>query len=629
MPEDDETKPPRTLDELEEELDAEELKPEVVDVESQPETPPDPRQPGAETDDIGASDDELRQAANATDTAEAEDVAVPSDSSLHVELHPQDRPPFFKRPKFWLLTAAASIAILLLAWFITPSRIFLVNLVGLRTTVHITTDTQVEPGQPSAIIKKVTVELNGTTKQTNDEGKLDTQQQYGTLQITAKKTGYEPVTTEVDLDFDPFFHLLGGSKQDTAVREVKIHLKAVGVPLKFQVRDWLSDQPITFGKFSVGDTVTTPDDKGMVSLRLPASEAKVAKIKAVFGGAYTDKEFELTLGGVQTVTFVPSGRHYFISQRSGSPVVYGSRLDGSLPSEVMSASTLETAGLNVTYNPGGTYAVVATTRDGTHDTQGTLLQKLYVINLTSKKVIAVDSGQWFGFIDWSGESLVYTVGERLPKSTASSQRLVSVDVVTGKRKDLSTGSRFDIARVALGNVVYSYGFTVGEEGYDTGPELRVVPVKGGTEKNLGYGLLQLTQSDFDRFAYQTGSGDWHEYNANTGQVKNSVAPGSASRVYLSSPSTDGQTRLLVDKIDGVTTLLVKNVATGQERRLYSSAAIRGPLHWVGNTIVFRVADGGQTADYALSLLGGKPKKIANVSVPVNAFVSPPGYFALN
>lgn len=621
---------PKTLDELEKELDSEELKPEIVDEQEQPETPPNPRQPGAETNDIGASDEDLKQAAEATEKSDDDDEpAVPSDSSLHVEDRPKDRPPFFKRLKFWLLTIATLLVVLLLAWFIRPSRLFLVNMVGLRTTVHITVDAQAEQGHKNGVIKKATVELGDSTLQTDDNGKLDSQQAYGNLQVTAKKPGYEPASSEVLLDFDPFFHLLGGAKQDSDARNVNLHLKAVGVLVKFNVRDWLSETPITFGKFSIGDTVITPDNNGQVSLRLPASDAKTIKVKAVFGGSYQDKTFDITLGSVQTVTFVPSGRHYFVSQRSGSPVVYSSLLDGSQVSEVMSASSNETSGLNVTYSPSGQYAAVASTRAGSTDFQGTLLQKLYIVNLASKKVTEVESGKWFSFVDWSGNSLVYTLGERLPKNSTDTQRLASVDVTTGKHKDLSQGTRFDIVRVALGNVAYSYGFVAGEAGFDTGPELRVVPVKGGTEKNLGFSLKQLTQTDVEKFAFQTGSGEWHEYNANTGEVRSMVAPGSTSREYLSSPSADGQTRLIVDKIDGVTTLLVKNVATNKETKLYSSPAISGPLHWVGNTIVFRMTDSGQTADYALSLAGGKPKKITDVSVPVNAFVSPPGYFVLN
>lgn len=628
--EDDDTTKPKTLNELEQELDAEELKPEIVEVEGQPELPPDPRQPGAESDNLDASDDDLKQAAEATETTDdAEEPAIPIDSSLHVELRPEDRPPFFKRPKFWLLLIATLLVVLLLAWFIRPSRLFLVNLVGLHSTVHITTTAQTETGQPKVIIKKVTLELNGDTVQTDNEGKLDSQQAYGNLQITAKKSGYEPVMTEVLLDFDPFFHLLGGAKQDHEDREINLQLKAVGLQLKFEVRDWLSGNPITVGKFSVGDTVVQPDDKGIVSLRLPASDVKVVKVKAVFGGSYVDKTFDLTLGSIQAVTFVPIGHHYFVSQRSGSLAVYGSLLDGSGSSEIMGAHTGETSSLNVTYNSAGSYAVVASTRDGSHDLEGNLLQKLYVINLTTKKMVTVDSGQWFNFVDWSGDRLVYTLGEHLPKSSVSTQRLASVDVTSAQRKDLSAGARFDTVRVSLGNVVYSYGFAVGDSGYATGPEFRVVPARGGTEKNLGFSLKQLTQTDVEQFAYQTGSGAWHIYNANTGEVKNSAPPTSVNRAYLSSPSADGQNRLIVDKIDGQTTILVKSVATNQERKLYSSAAIRGPVHWVGNTIVFRMSDNNQTADYALSLAGGQPKKITDVSSPVNAFIAPAQYFTFN
>lgn len=625
MPE-EEQKQPHTLDELEKELDDDKRKPQVVSQDSQPdagETPVD------DPDTITVSDEELKAATEGDEDDDEYEPALDADNSVHLEERNVQRPPFFKRPKFWLLTAAVLVVALLLAWFIRPSRIFLVNLVGLRTNVTVTTMTLPEEGQVSAVVKKVTVTVGGDTITTNDEGQATSRQPFGTVTIGGQKSGYEPASATTLLDFDPFFHLLGGKSADAQARSVKLELKAVGLPLKFTAVDWLSGQPVTRGSFAVGDIVAKPDDQGVVNLRLPASEAKKITIVSHLGGAYIDKQFELDLGTFQTISFVPQGSHMFISKRSGSLEAYLSPVDGSDATVIMKSSSSETAAMNVTYNPSRTYAVLTTTRDGTRDSQNTLLQKMYVLNLANKKLTSVDAGQWFNFVDWTGDTLVYTVGERLSGKTYNTQRLASVDVTNASKRDLSTAANFGQVRVALGTVVYWHGFVSDEDGYLTGPELRTVSVKGGTEKNLAYSLKQLTQTSPDSFAYQTGSGDWHEYNANTGQVKNSSPPASANRAYLASPSADGQWRLVIDRIDGLPTLLVRNVASGKENKLYASASIRGPLHWVGNNVVFRMADGGQTADYIVSMLGGTPKKIADISLPVNPFLAPADYFTLN
>ncbi len=625
----DEQKQPHTLDELEKQLDDENVKPQIEG--EDPQSQADNEVPTDNGETITVTDEELAAATEETEqqTEDDQDAPLDADNTVHMEEREVKKPPFFKRPKFWFMTVAVLLVALLLAWFIRPSRIFLVNLVGMRSTITITTSTLPETGQMSALIKSVTVEIDGQTFKTNDKGQVVSKQPYGTVAISAQKAGYEAAHTSVLLDFDPFFHLLGGKNDDAKVRDVKLQLKAVGVRLKFTAIDWLSGLPITRGSFAVGDIMAKPDDQGVVSFRLPAADQKSVSVSPALGGAYIDKPFTLDFGTFPTVSFVPQGSHMFISKRSGSLAAYTSALDGGNSAVLMASSSNETAGMNITYNPGHTYAVITTTRDLAHDSQGTLLQKLYVLNIATKKLKAVDTGKWFNFADWSGDTLVYTVGERQSGKTYDTQRLQSLDVTSQTKRDLSSAAEFGQVRVALGAVVYWYGYNSGEDGADTGPELRSVPIKGGTEKNLAYSLKQLTQTSPETFAYQTGSGDWHEYNVNNGQVKNSSPPASTSRAYLANPSADGQWRLLIDKVDGVTTLMVRSVATGKESKLYASANIAGPLHWAGNNVIFRMVSTSQTADYAVSMLGGEPKKIADISLPVNPFLAAAGYFTLN
>jgi hypothetical protein len=619
MAEDQAPKPQKTLDELSKELDNDPLLKEddssIIPVSRTSKSP--------QTEQISDADlQEAAEAADDTDEDEQQEESSTPGGSLRVESDPNaKRPRFYKRKKFWFSLIFLLILAFALAWFIRPARLFMVNLVGLRGSLDISTFTLPDQGQESSTLTKVKVALNGQEWETDDTGKLTAHLKYGNYDIVAKKAGYQDATHSVMLDFDPFFYLLGGRQHDQETHDIKLQLKAVGIPVKINVKDWLTDGPLVAGVFSVGAVVAKPNDQGVVLITIPATEEKAVKVKAVFGGRYLDKEFEVPLDGSEsTVSFVPEGREYFISNRNGL-AVYSSNLDGSSVSELVPASARETSAMNIAISPSGKYGMLASTRDGKRDAQGTLLQQLFIVDLSNKKLSAVDQGHWFNFVDWSGDTLVYTVGERKAGSATISQRLTATDATNAKRTDISDADGFSAARVAVGSVFYLVN------GEASSPELRITPIKGGTERKLGAKVQQISQVDFDRFSFQLGDGTWQEYNVNTSQIKIGSAPSDPSRAMLASASQDGQNRLVIGRVDGKLALVIKNVANGQEKPVYSAAGIRGPLRLINDVVVFRMGEGAATADYVVSAKGGAPKKITDVTLSVSPVTPSPNYFS--
>lgn len=648
MAEQDQPKKAGTFDELTQELDKNALSPGVVAAESQSDydplvddNPPDPRgaNPNAvrnrpvkvpEADPIDEAD--LKEAANAADTdvEESEGTPLPLGTNrLNVESDPaKPRPRFWRRKRFWFSFVFLLILGLALAWFIRPSRLFIVNSLGLRGELKITTTTLPEEGQQPAVLKKVTVDINGAPWETDDHGVLTAKLPYANTKVVAKKAGYETVERQVMVDFDPFFYLMGGRQQDEAERDMKLQLKAVGLPVKFQVKDWLTDAPITAGAFSVGEVVAKPDGQGLVNITIPATDEKVIKVKALFGGKFQDKEFDLKLDGSQPIiSFTPLGKTYFTSNRNGGLGVYASDIDGQNVAEIVAPSATETAAMNIAISPSGKYGMLASTRENKRDAQGTLQQQLFIVDLSNKKLTAVDQAQWFSFADWSGDTLVYTVGERT--SAGATQRLSSVDAANGKRVDIANGvASFGAVRVAFSNVLFQTNATSGSAGAANNPEQRVASVKGEGQKSIGTKVQQLAQVDPERFVFQTGDGAWQEYNANKGQLKPSSAPATTSRVYLASKTADGQSWVAIDRVDGKPAIIARNNASGQEKTLYTAAGIKGPFRIIDDVIIFRIADGNQTADYALSVRGGSPKKISDVTASVPAIAPSQSYISL-
>lgn len=516
-----------------------------------------------------------------------------------------------KRPMFWFKVFLLLLVIFIFAWLITPTRLWMLNTVGLRSNFDVTTVVAVDKGTPP-MLKNATVTINGTAHHTDDSGKLHLKLPYGFLHVVVAKQGYETITKDETLDFDPFFDKLGGAAADQTMRAPTFAMKSVGIAINFMAKDWLTGLPITSGQFSIGDVAAQPDPQGQVSLTIPATDAKTVSLVAKFDDTYQNvtKDITLPAAATQDIFFAPAGKDYFISKRDGGYAVYGINLDGSGLNTLVPASPHETGGVTFSVSPSGKYGVLASTREATHDGFGSLQQKLYVVDTSTGKLTPMDAGLQFDVIDWQGDTVVYQVSTHNTGGVTVT-RLASLNIVSGAQTNLATINEVNAARVALNNVVYLT---------DTG-ELHIVPIKGGVDKSLGTGITKLTQPDATSVAYLGGS-IWAQYNINSSQTSTIPVPASAARTYVNATSGDGQTNLIVDTVDGKLTLIAKAVSGGQEKKLYTGNDLTGPVHWVGNVAVYRVG----ASDYVVSPTGGAPKKITDVS-PSQTQTN--DYFALN
>lgn len=519
---------------------------------------------------------------------------------------------FLLSRKLWLPLLFILVISVIFTWLITPSRAWLLNTLGFRATLTIGTTVATPQGTPPTL-KNVTVKVNGQTYYTDAHGNARIATTYGDKHIVVSKQGYDTQTKDVTLDFDPFFYYFGGKQADRVMNTLDFSLKNVGIPIAFTVKDWLSGLPITFGTFAIGDVSAQPDAHGNVSLAIPATDAKKVQMSAVFGKNYTDTTFDFALDKTtgQQLTFVPAGKDYFISKRSGQLAVYSANVDGSAVTQVIPGSPNETGDMAFSASPSGKYGVLASTRDGTRDNFNSIQQRLYLVDLTTNTLTPLDTALRFQFADWSGDTLVYTADVH-DGSGATVQRLASLDAPRAQLANLASASVFSVVRLSLGNAVYLTGTK----------DLKTIKVKGGIEKTLGTNVQQLTQTDTAVFAFQLGDSSWHQYNANADQVAGAATPSSTNRAFLGYTSADGQTELVVDIVDGKPTLIAKKVAGGHESELFTDANLHGPIRWAGNTAVYSVG----SADYAISPDGGSAHKITDITA---AQTSNNDYFNLN
>lgn len=525
----------------------------------------------------------------------------------------------FRSPKFWLSLLALLIAVVAMLWFIQSSRWWLVNLFGARNTLTITTISPGEGKASASELRNVAVAVNGVTYHTDSKGQLKVPNvPYGNMTIAATKNGFQSVNYGVVLDFDPFLHKLGGASTDNAARNVTLSLKSTGIPVSFTLVDWLSGKPVSTGEFAVGDLVAKPDSKGTVSLRVPGTDAKSVIVDASFGGAYVDKKFDVSIGGsAPVIRVVPGGRDYFLSSRSGVLTLYSSNLDGSDTQPILAGTGQETDATNFAVSPDGKYGVLSSSRDGASNSHHDLLQRVYIVDLATKRITQVDEGVKVTFADWSGDELVYTTTAYDASGNDYPVTLRGVDVSAGRVYNFESADGINVSTVSQGKVLYLRTSNSGPD-QASSPILREAPVNATTSQTLGDQVSydSYIQQDFDRVDFKTEQDQaWHEYDLSTDQLKTISQPTSGSNTaqYLSTANSDGTQHLLIDQVDGQPTLFVKD-GSDKQTPIYGDRGLSGPIRWVSdNVLIYRVVTATQAADYAVSLDTGKAQKITDVT----------------
>jgi len=526
----------------------------------------------------------------------------------------------FRSRKFWVGLIVAIIAALIALWFVQPTRWWLVNLFGMRNTVTITT---IAPGEGQAKVSRlgnVTLTVDGQIYKSDTQGKVTVPNvRYGKVSVAAKKAGYQDVNYGVTLDFDPFLHKFGGQETDDAARKIELSLPATGIPVAFKVVDLLSGQPVTAGEFTIGDVVAKPDDKGLVSVKIPGTDAAKVQVMTHFGGKYVDQKFDLTLGGngAQEIKVVPGGKHYFLSKRSGVLTVYSSNIDGSDVQSIVTGTGQETDSTAFAVSPDGKYGVLSSSRDGARNTKQEMLQRIYIVDLTTKQLTRVDEARDISFADWSGSTLVYTTTALEPTTNTYPMAVKSVDTTTKRVYNFESAAGMQVATVGFDRVIYQKVIDTGADAA-TSPVLRTANINGSSQRTLGNKVLlnNYLNLDYDRVAFRTDQDQaWHEYNLNTDQLKGISQPSSGSNTvqYISTAQGTGEKRLYIDRVDGKYTLFVKDMNTSAAKPLYGEDGLGGPIRWIGDVIIYRVVNDHETADYAISLNGGAPKKITDVT----------------
>jgi hypothetical protein len=390
-------------------------------------------------------------------------------------------------------------------------------------------------------------------------------------------------------------------------------LTPVGLQLRFLATDLLSGQPVGKAEAESGESNAQASDKGEIVLTIPRSSEEIVEVN-IIAENYRTETLKLSIANKdeQKVQLVPGRKQAFISKRSGKYDLYKIDVDGKNEQTVLPGTGLERDDtLALTVHPKKEVAALVSTRDNVRNSGGYLLSTLTLVDLSTGEATRVAQSERIQIIDWIGNRLVYVkIAQGESEASPNRHRLASYDLETKTEKELASANYFNDVIAARGSIYYAPAV------YQVNGPVGLFKISAdGTNKRTIYEkeVWNLFRTSYEKVSVSVGQ-NWFELNLDgDGFTKsNGAPPALKSRVYVDSPN--GERSLWVDERDGKGVLIAYDVKTREEKVLISQNGLKNPIRWLDDDhVVYRVANGQETADYVLSLSGGEAKKIRDVT----------------
>jgi len=557
-----------------------------------------------------SSDDEnTDEAIDDITTKEGDEVLAAEDAEVAKAFEPPIKTGFRHKIKVFLqdlwadkrkrwATIVGLVVIVLALITIPMSRYFFLNLAGVRSSASLT----VLDNSTQLPLKNVQVSLAGQTSKTNDSGLVKlTHLRLGRAQLSINKPAFatQKQTVTVGWGSNPL-----GS----------FPVQPVGAQYTFVIKDWLSGQPIQKAEASSGSADAQSDKNGKIVLTVESGGNATTLPVTITADTYRNQQLQLdlTTKTAQTVNMVPARKEVFISNRSGKDDVYKVDVDGKNEQLVLAGTGNEVpASLALVPHLTDEVAALVSTRDNVHDSDGFLLSTLTLIDLSDDSTISVAQSEQIQIVGWVGSQLVY-VQIAAGASAANPKRfqLIAYDYKTGDKTALDSANSFNDVLLASDAIYYAPSSTSDN---DPNTGLYKIDADGSNKRTLlsqeVWNIFRVSYDSFDLSLLQT----WYHYNlGDVLPTKLTTAPASpVNRLYIDSP--DGKHSLWVDQRDGKGVLIDYDTTKKTDATLVSQGGLSYPVRWLTNsTLVYRIHTDQETADYALNINGGQPRKISDV-----------------
>lgn len=533
---------------------------------------------------------------------EVEDAIRDSDQPAEEEPKPKKHiagaiRSFFARPVVrWGLLLALLVGIIT-AVLVPTSRYFVLNTAGVHASSSLSVVDE-STGQP---LKNVHVQIGSVSVVTDASGTASLKNiKLGPQTLLVEKRAFAPVSKTITLG-------LGSNPLGD------FELKPTGSQYTFTITDYLSKKPIAKALATGNGADASADDKGAIKLTIDKPDEQKIQI-TVQADNYRSEQVMIDPAdkGDHVVRLVPARKQLFVSKRSGKYDIYSVYIDGKDEKLVLAGSGSEQES-NMVLVPHPSEEVVAyvSNRGNQHNGDGFLLSNLVLINTTDNTTTAVATSERIQIVDWAGDRLVYVqIAAGASADSPKRYRLVSYDFKDGSSKELASANYFNDVTSAQGAIYYAPS-----SAYQTTPtNFYKINADGSSAQTVfGQEVWNIFRTAYDHMTLSVQQ-QWYDYHlGDKAPIKLNNAPvNQTSRIYIDSP--DGKHSAWVDKRDGKGVILIYDLATKTDTTLRSQSGITYPVRWLNDSVlVYRVKTDQETADYAISLDGGDPIKVKDVT----------------
>lgn len=503
----------------------------------------------------------------------------------------------------------AGLAVLLIGLtivgIIPGSRYFVLNTAGVRAKASLT----ILDGTTDLPLKNVDVTVGSQAAKTNEDGVARLHSlKLGPQNVTIEQLGFAKVTRSVTLG-------LGSNPLG------EVELRAVGTQFNFKLTDYLTGKPVKNGEVSSGDANAQTNDKGEAVLTIGKIDSPKLDVVLKAGGYRSEKTtIDTTTKQVTSVVMVIKRKEVFVSKQSGKFDVYKVDVDGKNRQLLLAGTGLERE--QITLVPHATDEMVAlvSSRDTKRNQDGYLLDTLTLINVDNGSTLNLESSERIQIVDWIGDRLVY-VKVKAGSSAANPERnqLLSYDYNTTTRLQLAGANSFSDIVSAKGAIYYASasGYQANQGGQ--AQFAKINPDNTGKQTLQNAEVWDIMRTSYDDLylagSYTGNTQNWYSYRLGDQSAKKmSQQPANTNetRFYLDAP--DRKHALWTDTRDGKGVLLAYDGITKKDKVLATQSGLTYPLRWLDSrTAIYRVATPGETASYVVSLDGGTPRKVVDVT----------------
>lgn len=502
----------------------------------------------------------------------------------------------WKNPKKRRVLVASLFTAILIIGIVPASRYFVLNTAGVRASANI----KVLDESTFQPLKNVEVTVNGSSAKTDDNGLAKVEDiKLGTTQLRIERRAFAVVERKVTIGW--------GSNP---LGEEKLH--PTGTQYAFLVTDYLSAKGIEKAEATSDDASAFSDKDGKILLTMENPSDEI-EIQIASKGKRTEKfMMSADTKAERKVRMVPDRKHAYISRRDGRFDVYAVYADGKEDSLILKGTGHERDDMVLVPHPTEEVVALVSTRDGKHNVDGYLLSGLMIIDLRTKASESVQTSERIQLTGWFGDRLAYIrVESGASASNPKRNRLMSYNYKDDTNNELAASNYFNDV-MAVGDRIYYAPSGAYQRGVNV--SLFSVTADGRDRKIiLDKEVWNMFRTDYDHIALSTPR-QWYDYRV--GEEHPTKLDGEparlSSRVYTDSPNKENS--LWVEIRDGKGTLIIHDAKNNKDKTLRTESGLKNPIRWLdNNTLVYRIKTDTETADYVLSLDGGDPKKIVDVT----------------